>query len=335
MNNQLNNYINYDGPVQVLIQEYWRYIPGTDNRYMISTFGNIWDCSLNKYTPQCQTPDGYKSVSISIDGIMGPKRVHRLVMLTFFPIEHPENYVVNHIDAVKSNNCILNLEWCTTKENCEHAASLGLYKSGEGHPNSYLTENEVRFICKSLEECKSYDYIINHILEGNSNYDYMKIKALISCIKRKISYTNISKDYNIDNKVNNSIYTREFLDKLCRCLENGYTFQQIILEMDIPESEQRKLKIFINSLFASNALYSVTSNYNIKRPSDIRAKHYSNDDIVSICTMIKHGMSADDILLALGYDVSTMDSKQKHTMRNSIYNIKEKVTFKNISDKYL
>lgn len=48
-------------------------------------------------------------------------QVHRVVMSTFCPLLDDSNYQVNHIDGDKSNNNLSNLEWCTCKENIQHA----------------------------------------------------------------------------------------------------------------------------------------------------------------------------------------------------------------------
>lgn len=43
--------------------------------------------------------------------------VHRVLLEVFNPIEHMENYTVDHIDGVRSNNNISNLRWTTQSEN--------------------------------------------------------------------------------------------------------------------------------------------------------------------------------------------------------------------------
>ena len=54
---------------------------------------------------------------------------HRLIWI-FFNGLIPEGLLINHIDGVKSNNCLINLELATYSENINHAISHGLV-----HPN--------------------------------------------------------------------------------------------------------------------------------------------------------------------------------------------------------
>lgn len=68
----------------------------------------------------------YFSVSMSIGGKSGRALVHRLVALAFLP--NPNNLAeVNHIDGIKTNNVVTNLEWSSGADNKRHASAMGLY----------------------------------------------------------------------------------------------------------------------------------------------------------------------------------------------------------------
>lgn len=63
--------------------------------------------------------DGYKKLRIPVDGVMRHKFVHRLVAQAFLP--NPDNKpIVNHIDGIRDNNHLSNLEWVTSQENYDH-----------------------------------------------------------------------------------------------------------------------------------------------------------------------------------------------------------------------
>lgn len=83
--------------------------------------GKVINCSVDKA--------GYKRVDLrkrSKSGSSGRSMLlHRVIASTF--IENPDNLpVVNHIDGVKLNNSIDNLEWCTAERNHKHAWEYGL-----------------------------------------------------------------------------------------------------------------------------------------------------------------------------------------------------------------
>ena len=66
------------------------------------------------------TKGGYRMVVLTVAGKKLYKNVHRLVAEAFIP--NPENLPeVNHIDGIKLNNCVNNLEWVATRDNQLHA----------------------------------------------------------------------------------------------------------------------------------------------------------------------------------------------------------------------
>lgn len=80
--------------------------------------------------------DGYLCVRVRPSGKI--YKVHRLVAMTF--ISNPDNKPqVNHIDGNKMNNCVNNLEWCSNRENVQHAWATGLCRARYGKNSRHKT----------------------------------------------------------------------------------------------------------------------------------------------------------------------------------------------------
>lgn len=94
--------------------EIWNDIPGCDGQYQVSNMGRV----RRIITPIMS--NHYLSVSIFKDGRYYPYKIHRLVMLAFEG-ECPKGIVVNHKNGIKTDNRLVNLEYCTHLENMRHA----------------------------------------------------------------------------------------------------------------------------------------------------------------------------------------------------------------------
>jgi HNH endonuclease/NUMOD4 motif len=115
----------------------WKEIPNTNGRYLANSKGQIKSCGgLVKHSKgglqilkprilkQTICKSGYSTVAISLNGIVKTRFVHRLIMSAFCG---EKNMVVDHIDKNKSNNNLINLRYCTQRENTQfHKINPGI-----------------------------------------------------------------------------------------------------------------------------------------------------------------------------------------------------------------
>lgn len=102
-------------------------IPDYPN-YSITEDGKVWSHKNNIWLKSSFIGRGYKSLILCNE--FGRKQflVHRLVGLTY--LNNSENKAqINHINGIKTDNRLINLEWATNSENNLHAFKLGLKKS--------------------------------------------------------------------------------------------------------------------------------------------------------------------------------------------------------------
>lgn len=126
--------------------EVWKDVVGYERFYQISNKGNVFSKRLNRLL-KLNTNQGYKTLTINVNGSCKFVKVHRLVAIAF--IDNPLNKkFVNHINGNKQDNTVENLEWVTSQENNNHAYSIGLNSGlkGENGSNAKLTWDKVRKI---------------------------------------------------------------------------------------------------------------------------------------------------------------------------------------------
>ena len=117
--------------------------------YEIGTCGTARSLKFGKVKVLLQHPNlnGYLRVGLYIDGKCRFLYVHRLVAQAFIP--NPDNKpFINHINGIKTDNRVENLEWCTNAENQRHAVATGLKANaqGEDSPDAKLTNEQATYI---------------------------------------------------------------------------------------------------------------------------------------------------------------------------------------------
>lgn len=173
-------------------QEIWKDISEYEGLYEVSNKGRIRriHSPCNKHKEKLYvilkpiiSKEGYYRISLSRNNTRKNYSVHRLVAMAF--IENPgDKPFINHIDGVKTNNSIENLEWCTPAENNRHAYTNGLNKyhpehlplmCGEDNPKHILTKKDVVEIRALLKSGKYTQHEIGQMY-GVSNYAICDIK---------------------------------------------------------------------------------------------------------------------------------------------------------------
>ena len=96
--------------------EIFKDIPQYQGRYQISNQGRVWSVISQRYMKLYQTPKGYLTVCLTAkNGKHKQEKVHRLVAMAFIP--NPDNKpTVNHLNEIKTDNRVENIEWATMAE---------------------------------------------------------------------------------------------------------------------------------------------------------------------------------------------------------------------------
>lgn len=167
--------------------EIWKTIKDYPN-YEVSNLGNFKKGT--KKINGCKDKNGYLISTFRNNGIIKTVKLHRLVLLTFIPnpLNKPQ---VNHINGIKDDNRVDNLEWCTASENQNHAIKIGLKTGVKGNKNNLSKlKRGLNHKCKKVINIKT-----NQIYDCAKDVSDFLEYSHVSFIKQLNGYTKNKTDF--------------------------------------------------------------------------------------------------------------------------------------------
>lgn len=204
--------------------------------YFIDEQGNLFNSKghqMKWYTNK----DGYKCATVIREdtGERATLRRCRAIALCFIP--NPENKPqVNHINSIRDDDRIENLEWVTASENKRHGV--------ENNPEIHKGQAEIGY-----EEAHKICALIQ---DGLRSIDISELtgvsKDTIDHISKGKTWREVSREYNFPPKGSRvSKVTAKWVHDM---LSKGYTYQQIL-----DRTTNKRLTLKIISLIDSKRIY--------------------------------------------------------------------------------
>jgi hypothetical protein len=287
---------------------------------MVGNYGTIYDYRGFRVEPSINHYGYLVVVVFSAEADRSiPMRVHRLVMIAHDFIENYKEMLVNHKDGNKQNNYFnpndregSNLEWCTAKENRNHADMTGLIKHR-------FSDETVRTLLELLRAGYSRRQAAEKL-----GYDYYKdgVYDLFHEIIHRGYYSWISKDFPDILATAKPAFKYDFPDEIihgiCQMVIARRTVDEIQAYAGMTDRGRTAFCSFITSLKNNTdpRYFHITSQYfkpgervpriqkSVKQ-GDVYTRPqviYTDEFLRGVMEGLRKGLSRRQVVESLGYE---------------------------------
>lgn len=242
--------------------------------YYVSNFGRIYSCRYDRLLSQCNDEWGYFRVTLTLpNGKTCYTGVHKITLMSHYPIVENDIHFAHHKDGVKTNNFISNLAWATVSENTRHALDTGLSNCKcENNSRSIMTNDQVHYICSLMESGMTNSEILDAVgLPYGAERN--RIAAVVRLIRRGQTYLDISKQYDIPGINGRVTYPLDYAATVCEilCDGNRYDVKEVCDMLNIPLQDRKMFVNYMDDLIKGNTATLITRPLKdkIKRPRAI------------------------------------------------------------------
>lgn len=133
-----------------------RWLPILDS-YAVSDLGRVFSFNRKRYMTPFTNIKGYKQIVL----VRGKKRcifsIHRLVLSAF---SRGNSVSIDHLNGIKSDNRLSNLEWVSVAEN-NHRSKGKVYVFKHRDTNSFVTVDNLKLFCEHNSLSRQAMYKVN------------------------------------------------------------------------------------------------------------------------------------------------------------------------------
>lgn len=204
---------------------------GELTEYLVSTDGRIKHKPTNTILKPFYNK-GYAIIVLVIKNKHKMFKVHRLVANAFFGKPENKNMEVNHINGIKQDNRIENLEWVSPRDNCIHAVISGL------KPDVKINVETAHKICRLLATRKYTNKEIAKMCNCT--------KGIVNDIRIRHSWVFISSLYDLPEPRKFKVNWSKYYDDIDYLLIKGFSNKEIMKLIPIEGSNKKSYTSIIS-----------------------------------------------------------------------------------------